>query len=65
MIYFLEDNTFETGGQLSAEGTYSIDGKDIKIYYSDGDETTKRISEDGYLYASDGSKYAKVSDKCE
>lgn len=61
-VTFTSNNTFYTGDILNSNGCYEIDGKDITVFYSHGGSANLRIADDGCLYASDGSRYVKISD---
>ena len=41
---------------------YEVNGKNVTVRYDDGRTTTLRLSENGRLYAGDGSEYIKTED---
>lgn len=62
-ITFTMNDEFYGCGMLHFEGHYKIDGKIITLTYSDGEVSTMRLADDGCLYASDGSRYEKISEQ--
>lgn len=50
-------------GMLHFDGRYEIDGNNITIFFSNGETHIMRLEDDGCLYASDGSRYEKISEQ--
>lgn len=62
-ITFKMNGEFYGCGMLHFDGHYKINGKNITLTYSDGEVSTLRLADDGCLYASDGSRYEKISEQ--
>ena len=69
-ITFYSDNKFEINQiglhSIEVNGRYHVNGRNVSVSWHENGEDWKhinfRLSEDHYLYASDGTKYVKVHD---